>query len=113
MVSDQIMLRSNGRVVTRKIGSDVLLVPVSGPSAGGRVFPVNESALVVWNALVDGASLRDAAGALVAKYGIDEETALADSEACARCFLKEKLLKTDTRNGSSADASMRVVLRER
>ena len=83
-----------GKVVIRRIGSDTLLVPVSGPAAGGRVFPVNESALTVWNGLLDGGTVRSAADALVEQYGIEREQALADSRECAERFAGEELLET-------------------
>ncbi len=82
-----------GKVVVRKIGGDVLLVPVSGPAAGGRVFPINDSALVVWNSLTEGEKVCAAAGKLVREYGIDEKMALADSRECVERFVAEKLLE--------------------
>lgn len=82
-----------GRVVVRRIGSDTLLVPVSGPAAGGRVFPVNDSALCVWNSLAEGGTVCAASEALVEQYGIDPKQALADSRECAGDFLNEGLIE--------------------
>lgn len=82
-----------GRIVVRTIGSDTLLVPVSGPVAGGRVFPINDSALTVWNALSVAGTARHAADALVQEFGIDGEEALADSRECLATFLNEGLIE--------------------
>ena len=82
-----------GRVVVRQIGRDTLLVPVSGPASGGRVFPINESALTVWNALSATGTARHAADALVQEFGIDGEEALADSRECLSTFLNEGLIE--------------------
>jgi len=82
-----------GRVVVRKIGSDTLLVPVSGPASGGRVFPVNDSAMVVWDCLTEGGTVREASEALIACYSLDPAVALEDSKACIDTFLSEGLLE--------------------
>jgi hypothetical protein len=81
------------KVVVRRIGSDTLLVPVTGSAAGARVFPINESALTIWNAIVDGGTLRSAAEALVKEYGLDMDTAVADSARCVGMFLDEGLIE--------------------
>jgi hypothetical protein len=91
--SDDAVFSVCGKVVVRRIGSDTLLVPVSGPSAGGRVFPVNDSACIVWCCLAAGGSVRSAADTLVQEYGIDRDEALADSRECIRTFLNEELVE--------------------
>lgn len=85
--------RVSGRVVNRKIGGDTLLVPVSGTAAGGRVYPVNETAEVVWACLADGGTVGQAAEALVARYEVAPDQALADCEACVQVFLDEGLIE--------------------
>jgi len=48
-----------GRVVTRRIGADQLLVPVSGGAARENViFPVNETGLFVWERLTAGKAVQ-------------------------------------------------------
>ncbi|HKL22803.1 MAG TPA: PqqD family protein [Tichowtungia sp.] len=88
----QAVYRPNGRVVVRTIGDDTLLVPVSGPASGGRVFPVNESALTVWSCLSEGGSFGAAVEQFVARYGLDEREAEEDVQACVETLLSEELL---------------------
>jgi len=83
----------SGRVVIRKIGGDTLLVPVSGTAAGGRVYPVNETAEVVWACLADGGTVRQAAEALVARYDVPQDQALADCGECVQVFVDEALIE--------------------
>lgn len=85
--------QSCGRIVVRTIGSDTLLVPVSGASAGGRVFPVNDSALLVWERVAEGDSVQAATEALAARYQLDTEEAIADCRECIDTFLDEGLLE--------------------
>ena len=86
--------RPLGQTVIRRIGDDTLLVPVSGPPAGGRVYPVNETALIVWQCLSDGGTVLRAAEMLCEQF---EETslqqALADCQDCAQAFVEELLLE--------------------
>jgi len=83
----------SGRVVVRKIGADTLLVPVSGTAAGGRVYPVNETAELVWNRLSSGDSVRQAVDALVECYDVSEDRARSDCEDCVRGFMDEGLIE--------------------
>ncbi len=83
-----------GRIVIRRIGDDTLLVPVSGPSAGGRVYPVNETALTVWSCLSAGGTVTRAADILYERFDApSRDQVLADCEACAREFVQESLLE--------------------
>ena len=88
--------RVSGRVVIRRIGEDTLLVPVSGTAAGGLVYPVNETAEVVWTCLADGGTAGQAADALVARYEVSPDQAVADCEACVQVFLDEGLIEVVT-----------------
>ncbi len=87
----------NGKVVVRTIGEDILLVPVEGPAAGARVYPVNETARVVWSVLAGGGTVDQAAAALGDRFAVSEEEARADAEDCARMFLEEELLEEHSR----------------
>lgn len=88
--------RMRGRVVVRKIGVDTLLVPVSGNAAGGRVYPVNETAAVVWTSLVADGTVHQAAEALVACFDVSANQAREDCEACVQAFIDEALLEEYT-----------------
>ncbi len=88
-----VRFRVKGKVVVRRIGEDSLLVPVSGSAAGARVYPVNVSALSIWNCLVGGCSVQMAAEKLVETYGISAMVALSDSRECAGRFVLEGLLE--------------------
>lgn len=86
--------RPVGRAVVRRIGEDTLLVPISGPPAAGRVYPVNETALTVWTCLSEGGTVARAAEILCARFDApSREQVLADCEACAQEFVKESLLQ--------------------
>lgn len=81
------------KVVIRTIGDDILLVPVGGSAAGVRVYPLNETAEVVWRCLSTGGSVPEAADALVALFDVSKVQALADSQECADVFLDELLIE--------------------
>lgn len=83
----------NGRVVVRRIAEDVLLVPISGPAAGACVYPVNRTALAIWECLSVGGTLAEAAERLVHEFGAAPEEAQADCAACAQSFMAESLLR--------------------
>ena len=86
--------RAAGRVVTRRIGSDSLLVPVSGVAAGeNAVFPVNEVGLFIWNQLVEGHDVQETVAALVRSFDVDTEEARADCEDYLRRLLEANLLE--------------------
>jgi hypothetical protein len=86
--------RPIGRIVVRKIGDEILLVPVSGPPAGARVYPVNPTARIIWDSLSAGEPVSRAAERLVESFDVSSlEEALADCEACAQAFVAESLLE--------------------
>jgi hypothetical protein len=86
--------RPIGRIVVRTIGDEILLVPVSGPPAGARVYPVNPTARILWDSLSAGEPVSRAAERLVASFDAPSMAeALADCEACARAFVSESLLE--------------------
>lgn len=82
-----------GRVVVRRIGTDTLLVPVSGPAAGGRVFPVNPSAECIWNCLSTGGTPSEAAARLRERFEVGESEALSDCVDCARQLRDQQLIQ--------------------
>lgn len=86
--------RPIGRIVVRTIGDETLLVPVSGPPAGARVYPVNPTARVIWDSLSAGEPVSRTAERLVASFDAPSmEETLADCEACAKAFVAESLLE--------------------
>lgn len=84
-----------GRVVLRRIGKDVLLVPVSGPAAagGGRVYPLNETAEIIWGHLVAGTDISRIVCDLKKRYDVPPSRIEADVEECIKTFLDEDLLE--------------------
>ncbi len=82
-----------GKVVLRQIGDEFLLVPVSGAAAGGRVYPVNESAKEIWLAFQAGNTFGEVVQSLVDMFDVDEAEARADCAVCVELFLSEKLLE--------------------
>jgi hypothetical protein len=66
-------------VVTRKTGSEYVLVPVTNNIADmNSVYTLNEPGAFLWE-LIDGENnIEDMIEALIREYDIDEETATAD-----------------------------------
>ena len=66
-------------VVTRKTGSEYVLVPVTNNIADmNSVYTLNETGAFLWE-LIDGENnIKDMIEALIKEYDIDEETATAD-----------------------------------
>jgi hypothetical protein len=85
-----------GRVVMRKIGEETLLVPISGPASGGRVYPINETARIIWDGLSEGFDVGQIATRLVGIYDVPAEQAHADCMACAEAMVGEALLEEVT-----------------
>ena len=85
--------KPTGRIVVRRIGSDNLLVPVTGGVAGeNAVFPVNESGLLVWEQLAAGRTVGETVMALTATYEVSAEQAASDCTELACRFVAEGLL---------------------
>lgn len=83
-----------GRVVHRRIGPENLLVPVSGPAANACcVFPLNESGLFLWDKLSNGATTGAAAAALMEKFGLTLDQAVADTRAFVDELVKQELVE--------------------
>ena len=86
--------RPTGRIVTRRIGEDRLLVPVSGGVAGENVvFPVNQTGLFVWEQLSAGKTVRETAVEMADIFAVDRESGLVDCEEIAQTFVNQKLLE--------------------
>lgn len=80
--------------MTRRIGADNLLVPVSGGSAGeNAVFPVNDTGLFVWEQVIDGRTPAEAAHGLTERFTVDLPTALEDCKELVLRLLDQKLLE--------------------
>jgi hypothetical protein len=82
-----------GRIVVRHIGEEHLLVPVSGTAASGHaVFPLNETALFLWERLSDGKTIRQAAEEMASVFNTDAATALLDCEGLSQTLMELGLL---------------------
>ena len=82
-----------GRVVVRRIGTDTLLVPVSGPAAGGRVYPVNATAECAWGCLSKGGTPAQAAARVETQFEVDGKKALSDCVAFASELIEQRLIE--------------------
>ncbi len=83
-----------GRVVLRRIGTDLLLVPVSGEVARRNcVFPLNETAAFIWGRLGEGLSVVEAAAALAREFDVDPIQALDDCRELVDQLVAEELLE--------------------
>ena len=94
MKTDQTVYRPAGRVVTRRIGADNLLVPVSGGTAHeNAVFPVNDTGLFVWEQLSGGKTIADTAREMTEQFAVELSVALADCNELVRTLMDQKLLE--------------------
>ncbi len=94
MKTNQIVYRPVGRVVTRRIGSDTLLVPVSGGSAcENAVFPVNETGLFAWERLSIGQSIDEVACAMSEMFDVEVELARTDCVELVKDLTNQNLLE--------------------
>jgi len=82
-----------GRVVLRQIGDENLLVPVSGDVAGGRVYPLNETAKQIWLGVTDGQSLDEIQNALQQRFAVSTDVVRSDCETFLASLVGEGLLE--------------------
>ncbi len=67
--------------VVRKIGSKYYAVSAARAAEGGGMIALNETGAFIWDLLKEETDAVAVATALAAKYEIDAETALRDTEA--------------------------------
>ena len=82
-----------GRVVLRQIGDESLLVPVSGDVAGGRVYPLNETAKQVWLGVTDGQTLDEMHAALQQQFPVPADVLRRDCKAFLDSLVGEGLIE--------------------
>lgn len=94
MNNDQTVYRPAGRVVTRRIGADNLLVPVSGDVARqNAVFPVNDTGLFIWEQLIAGRTLTETAQRLTEQFSVELSTAVEDCKELVQTLVAQSLLE--------------------
>jgi len=68
--------------ILRKVGKDQVVVAIGKASMLlNGLIKLNDSGVLLWSRLKDGAEEAELAKALMAEYGIDEETAAKDVAA--------------------------------
>ena len=74
-------MTANKNFSLRDIGDVHLLVPLKEPFQKERVIIINEPGTLLWNSLLksDTCTCEELAGILIKTYGIDQDTALADT----------------------------------
>lgn len=96
MKKNQTIYRPVGRVVTRQIGTDTLLVPVSGGAAcENAVFPVNETGRFAWERLSAGKSIDETACALSEMFDVEVEAARTDCVDLVKNLVDQKLIEKE------------------
>ncbi len=89
-----VRLKPAGRMVLRRIGTDVLLVPVHGAAARkNRVYPLNRTGAFLWERLAAGDTPEAAARALAAAFQVEAEAAREDCLEFCRTLVEEGLLE--------------------
>ncbi len=79
----------------REIAGDYIVVPTGDNYLDfGAVISLNESGAFLWNQLLEEKNSNDLSAALMAEYGIDENTANADTADFVN-LLKEHGLMSD------------------
>ena len=93
MMDDRTVYCPTGRVVTRRIGEDHLLVPVSGGVAGENVvFPLNETGLFVWESVSVGKTVGETAQEMTEAFDVSLDMAQQDCAQMVQALLDQKLL---------------------
>ena len=83
-----------GKVVLRRIGTDRLLVPVSGEVAReGCIFPVNATGELIWDCLTKGQTLDETAAAVAFEFAVAPDAARADCRGFAEQLVAQRLLE--------------------
>ncbi len=86
--------RHVGEVVLRRVGREALLVPVRNRVGDlDSIFTLNETAIVVWEA-IDGKTPMDAIiDRLCDQYNVDRDRAAGDAEEIVKSLLEAGLLE--------------------
>ena len=87
----QQLYRIKSKFVTRAVGDELIIVPLSGNVAQmNELFTLNETAKLIWENLDQNASLESMQMLLTETFDVDKTTALNDVESFL--FRMEKLL---------------------
>jgi len=87
----QQLYRIKSKFVTRAVGDELIIVPLSGNVAQmNELFTLNETAKLIWENLDQNASLESMQTLLTETFDVDKTTALNDVESFL--FRMEKLL---------------------
>mgnify|MGYP000987929727 FL=1 len=87
----QQLYRIKSKFVTRAVGNELIIVPLSGNVAQmNELFTLNETAKLIWENLDQNASLESMQMLLTETFDVDKTTALNDVESFL--FRMEKLL---------------------
>ena len=87
----QQLYRIKSKFVTRAVGDELIIVPLSGNVAQmNELFTLNETAKLIWENLDENASLESMQMLLTETFDVDKTTALNDVESFL--FRMEKLL---------------------
>ena len=87
----QQLYRIKSKFVTRAVGNELIIVPLSGNVAQmNELFTLNETAKLIWENLDQNASLESMQTLLTETFDVDKTTALNDVESFL--FRMEKLL---------------------
>ena len=73
------VLSHSPTIVTRKTGSEYVLVPVSNNIAEmDSVYTLNETGAFIWEQIDGKRTIKELIAAMINEYDIDEETAMKD-----------------------------------
>lgn len=79
MIDKNSVVSRSPSIVTRKTGTEYVLVPVSNNIADmNSVYTLNETGAFLWELIDDRKTVSDLIESLISEYEIDKETATAD-----------------------------------
>jgi len=88
------LYRHAGDVVMRRVGREALLVPVRNRAGDlDSIFTLNETAILLWEALDGQTPLERVIDRLCSDYDVDRERAAADAGEIVRTLLDAGLLE--------------------
>lgn len=84
-------------IVMRRIGDEVVLVPVRNASGSmGEIFALNDTAALIWNALAQPHTARELSAFVVAEYAVDAAEAQRDTDELLGQFVQAALVREVT-----------------
>lgn len=94
MVTHDLQFTRDPAIVMRRIGDEVVLVPVrSASGAMGEIFALNDPAALIWQALAQPQTTHDLCALVVAEYEVEPAEAQRDVAELLGQFVEAALVR--------------------